>query len=268
MKNLKFIVIVLIAILEFSSCSKAPDNIIEKKLVKINWVKNETIKVFNASFEYSQEGKLISMNEEMFNYDDNSLIILSYTYAWNENSIDVIEDGIIKKLNDSTENKLTRKYTLTLENNRFAKVVYNGEEQEEYNYTYDSEGRLKHFENVISDATYEWDGDKLMSVESNNLTSSKSHKFTYGNISCVKGYNPKITLILAAEVLTIAHPELAGMKITQCIQSEDIHYYGDEQSYSYKYNYEFDKEGYITKIIETETNVKTPAINTYTLTWE
>ena len=120
--------------------------------------------------------------------------------------------------------------------NKFAKGIY------EYDYV----------------VTAIWDGDKLVSIsrgEADDVT------LKYGN-SCQKGYFPLIATMIQDNpefcLLFMAHPEIAGIRTSQLPTSVTI---TDDYSTDHStITYEFDKEGYISKI-------KTSS-STHTLTWK
>ena len=98
------------------------------------------------------------------------------------------------------------------------------------------------------DSTIVWDGDKIISMSSyigSNMT------FTYGE-SCKKGYSPLLPYLMHEyQELFYAHPEMIGARTRQLpIKIGNI-----------PISYEFDTEGYITKIY---INNSKPM----TLTWE
>ena len=101
---------------------------------------------------------------------------------------------------------------------------------------------------LYGDATIVWEGDKIVSMSSyigSNMT------FTYGE-PCKKGYSPLLPYIMHEfQEVFYAHPELIGARTRQLpIKIGNI-----------PVTYEFDNEGYITKIY---LNQSKPMI----LTWE
>ena len=269
MKKIKFMIVSLVAILGFNSCSNEFDFTDEKKLTRYTCVIDGDFKHIDRSFEYNKKGRLISAYEEQF-FKEDTYGKSSYTYNWNKKGVDVFVDNFIK-LNDTEETNTSINFTITLEKKLFAKFVYD-KEYKKYNYTYDSEGRLKRYRASVSDVTFEWEGDKLVSTVDVDIDAN--FKYKYGNISCVKGYCPIIVWENTQEMITLAHPEHAGLRTIHCPVSVDYDSEFLEVSYNYTYEYEFDEEGYITKIIETRTekinNEETTnsKIYTYTLTWE
>ncbi len=270
MKKIKFVIVALVAVLGFSSCSNEFDFSDEKKLVRCTCVFDSSFMFIDRIFEYDKKGRLASAYEEQF-YAEDIYSKGSYTYNWNKKGVDVFAEYFVKLLSDTEETNTSENFTITLENKRFAKFVYN-KEYDEYNYTYDSEGRLKRYRGSVSDVTCEWDGDKLVSAV--NIDIHDDLKYKYGNISCVKGYCPIIVWDNTQEMITLAHPERVGLRTTHCPVSVDGYseFFDDPTTYKYTYEYEFDDEGYITKIIETITekvnNEETTRGKVYTLTWE
>lgn len=265
MKNFKFIIVALVALLGFCSCSNQFDSNNEKKLVKYSCMYENNFVFYDLTFEYNEKGQVTLGRYGLYD-DETSYNIYSSRYNWGENSIEVSSDIYDSMFGDPSE--YTENYTIALENNKFSKLISDSELEEGY-YTYDSKGRLKTYKDIFSsDYVCEWDGDKLMSAKNNYSMLKIEKKFTYGNISCVKGYCPIIPATLVnTESLSAAHPEYVGLRTTQCPTSAEF-IYEDKSSTLYTYEYEFDEEGYIIKIVETEKNEK--GSNTYTtiLTWE
>lgn len=101
---------------------------------------------------------------------------------------------------------------------------------------------------LYGDATIVWEGDKIVSMSSyigSNMT------FIYGE-PCKKGYSPLLPYIMCEyQELFYAHPELIGARTKQLpIKIGNV-----------SVTYEFDNDGYITKIY---LNQSSPMI----LTWE
>ena len=111
--------------------------------------------------------------------------------------------------------------------------------------TYHSSNRVIKYD----DATIIWDGDKIVSMSSYIGTDLK---FIYGE-PCKKGYNPLLLYVMTEYQETFyAHPELIGARTRQ------LPIWIGEMSLKY----EFDNEGYITKIYINQS--KHPMV----LTWE
>ena len=269
MKNFQLVVVALVAILGFNSCSNQFESNNEKKLVKYVCVDDTNFKLLEQSIEYNEKGQAISIQDDHYFADDEYSLGL-HQFNWNENSIDATQELSVKLFGEYLDQTIN--CTITLENNRFTKFEYDVKNAIS-NYTYDKEGRMQTYIDAISDATCVWDADKLISI--NNAYYNTEHKFTYTyeNISCVKGYCPIIIKNIQTEPLPFAHPEFVGLRTKQCpISVEYTYFEGDEPvgTDHYSYEYEFDNEGYITKIIETIKiqNEDILHIQTYTLTWE
>ncbi|MBQ8421124.1 MAG: hypothetical protein IJX11_02560 [Bacteroidales bacterium] len=142
-------------------------------------------------------------------------------YTWSDNVI-MIDD----------------EYAVALENGR---VKSNSGDE---TFTYNDSNRLTKYDTT----TITWDGDKIKTISSyvgSNLS------FTYGE-PLKKGYCPLIPyLIFQYDNLSMAHPELLGVRTKQL----------PTMIGGILLTYEFDKEGYITKIYLNQSN---PMI----LTWE
>ena len=266
MKNFQLIIVTLVAILGFNSCSNQFESNNEKKLVKYVCVNDTNFKLFEQSIEYNEKGQAISIQDDHYFADDEYSLGL-HQFNWNENSIDATQELSVKLFGEYLDQTIN--CTITLENNRFTKFEYDVKNAIS-NYTYDKEGRMQTYVDAISDATCVWDADKLISID--NDAFNTEHRYTYGNISCLKGYCPIIINATQTEPLPFIHPEFAGLKTKQCPISEECTYFDEEDKpliEYYTYEYEFDNEGYITKIIETITRPDTGTrIQTHTLTWK
>ena len=269
MKNFQLIIVTLVAILGFNSCSNQFESNNEKKLVKYLCVDDTNFKLLEQSIEYNKKGQAILIQDDLY-FDDDEYSLGLHQFNWNENSIDATQDLSIKLFSDDVSNQ-TINYTITLENNLFTKFINNDSGYEMSIYTYNEDGRMQNYLDIVCDATCVWDADKLISID--NDAFNTEHKYTYGNISCLKGYCPIIIKNIQTEPLPFAHPEFVGLRTKQCpISVEYTYFEGDEPlgTDHYSYEYEFDNEGYITKIIET---IKIQDedilhIQTYTLTWK
>ncbi|MBR5002239.1 MAG: DUF4595 domain-containing protein [Bacteroidaceae bacterium] len=123
----------------------------------------------------------------------------------------------------------------------------------------------------IESITLRWDNDKLISVteeDENTYTNSKEiydYTFTYDQ-TCKKGYFPLYMCYLGrdevpdSDDITIVHPELFGLRTKQLPATVC----GGPYSVAETFAYEFDKDGYISKIIVTSGIYKW----SYTLTWK
>lgn len=244
MKKIRMFGMAMLVVLmgvSFISCGNQ-DN--EKKLVRIVADESDTL----YTFKYDDTGKLIeSRSLAQFVL---SPAILTSELIWNDDvilaanhftTIDPYTQGM--ELNDTT------KYVL--ENNLIKYI-------EDFPLTYDESGRLVDFVYICS---LIWDSDKLVEVEAE--FGDESIEYVYSKKTCRKGYNPAVLMfgfgiILGDEVLHIAHPELYGMMTSQLIESitssEGI----------LTLEYEFDREGYISKIFCTSEDIT----QTLTFSWE
>ena len=245
MKTLRMYGMALVAIVlsvSLASCSKnnnpvkGEDGVVvnEKKLTRIVSQRDTT------RFQYDGNGRLIKSDTY---YNTSTLI-------WKDNTIDL-----------DNSHSWPFKYILTIENGR----VQNEEGIEDgyIYYTYNSANRLT---DILYVADYEsqlesfqWDGDKIISISGEDYKIS----FTYKQM-CNKGYFPLFDHFCGwnDHKLYEAHPELIGIRTKELPASIT---YNDSDGYNQTTtcSYEFDTEGYITKIIMEEGN----EIETYTLTW-
>ena len=91
--------------------------------------------------------------------------------------------------------------------------------------------------------------------------------YTYGNVTCKKGYHPLLGLTDFAST----NPELVGMKTNQLPVSSTNVFYGPYPEYNYTetYEYVFDAEGYISQIkVKFIASSQDSSNYTYYLTWK
>lgn len=263
--------IALMAVLmcvNFTSCSEDDDptevknenGIVTsgKKLVKIvGKSENGSYSENFITYSYDNKGRLVAAT--VMGGEENYSSTETFDFIWGDDVIKVTKtfDFI---WGDDGNKTYTETYTLTLNNGL---VQYEDYGDGTGTYAYNSKNRFIEF----SDVEYEWrttaiwDGDKLAAISEYD----NEGKLTYGK-TCSKGYFPFIATIIGAgecEVLFMAHPEIAGMRTSQLPQSitwTHTDYSGKTDSSTDTFTYEFDKEGYISKIISEYT--------TYTLVWE
>ena len=254
--------------ISLASCSKdenpekGEDGVVinERKLIKL-------VQTKTWHSEYSNT----YTDEYTFKYDDHKLIEVvntsdndeyHYTYVWKNDEIKVIYSNY--------------NYDILLENGMV--LLY-----DESECTCDNFNRLVLSEDKENEKRIKiiWDDDKLTSF---NLYDKPYYNrdlnmtFTYGNYVCKKGYFPLLSEILEFyEPLFIAHPELIGLRtskmpttahMTESKRGGAVGFY--EADENIEYSYEFDKDGYVTKV--TETAKDNDGDKTYThvqeLTWE
>ena len=260
MKTFRLIGAALLAVLmcaNFASCSKDDDAntdtggedvvVGEKKLVKM--VSNEE----TYTFSYDNEGRLSSAIDT---YDDGDYgYKYSYKFIWGDDAVVVKYEHTGGYSSDYTET-----YTYTLKDGLVQSYV--DDDNDKGTYSYNNSNRLIKAEFTSKDWTINavWDKDKLVSVKtSDKYGSYPSSILTYGE-TCKKGYFPLISNIIELEeVLFMAHPEIAGMRTNQLPNTYSP---GDEEI---SMTYEYDKEGYISKIKLKDNDGNT---DTYTLTWK
>ena len=229
----------------FASCSEEEpdggDSSNEKKLTKLASADSH----YSFTFTYDDKGRLSKVTE-ISDYSDEE------SYLWGDNAIKC------------------ESFTITLENG-LAQHENGG--REEYVYTYNQSDRLLE----CNDMEFMWDGDKLVSVTEVEMPNSDYEttteiRFTYEE-TCRKGYNPYITGMLSigsSKYLYIGHPELLGLRTKQLpksVTSTRTNRY-NTSSETTNFSYEFDKEGYISKMKIEEIYEGESSTNTVTLTWE
>ena len=270
MKTLRFIGMALFAFLmgvNFASCSSDDDPTEEKeeggvvvsgkKLVKIVGKSADNSYSETYTFSYDNKGRLIEATES---YEgDRNNYTETYQFTWGDNAIKVIST-----FNDSNSNYTgTDTYTITLKNG----LAQNNEDGNSFIYS-NSNRIIKCTSNDKyggGEFSAIWDGDKLVSISEEDQYDAT---LTYGT-SCKKGYFPFVATMLANDAdaaLFMAHPEIAGMRTNQLpTKKTSTDNYGSEIS---TLTYEFDKEGYISKIVGEEISNGSTETYTYTLTWQ
>ena len=264
MKTFRLVSAALFAVLmcaNFASCSKDDDatntdvggndeggnqevTVSEKKLVKVVGKLGSDSETYE--FSYDDKGR-VTKSTETSNYDVNHYKG-EYQFIWGD---DAITANIKSSSNDS---EYTNNYTLTLKNG----LVQNCDTDETL--TYNSSGRIASRKYYNFTSSFLWDSDKLVS------TIYKEHEkrtYTYGE-SCKKGYCPLFIfkMEINCNLLYVANPELIGAKTTQLPTSITYSNSGKDDTTALKYD--FDKEGYISKI----TAKRDDETYTYTLTWK
>lgn len=232
-----------------ASCSKdentdSGDKSSEKKLMKIVTV-DESGNEIGLRFNYDNNGKL---NKVQFNNAEDGLNLRTYKFSWDGNVIN------FKK----PESQDTFKFTI---DDQFIRSYEDGSISHSYLYFADRLDKIDKGTDSFGKPAYIstiWNEDKL--VEITNADSGSTVKtITYGK-TCNKGYCPLIPSIIglsdyfldtndASEMgLYVAHPELIGVRTSQLpttITTTDK--WGDSESENI--SYEFDKDGYISKIL-------------------
>ena len=241
-KIFKSVVITFAAILLvfcFTSCDKVntPEPG-EKKLVKFSSLERFTADPSNGyTFVYDNNDRLVSATVK---YD--STVI--YNFIWESNVITVNKT--------SNTGSAPQSYKFVLENN----LVQYSEKGNNERCTFKYNSANKFIESSDGNSA-EWDGDKFMKFKENRIECILS----YGTI-CNKGYLPfTATVIPPAEctVLYLAHPEIGGIRTNQLPSSMDLYLAGKKSS-TMNFEYEFDQDGYVTKILSESAS--------YVLVWE
>ena len=237
MKALRLVGVALLAVVmcvNFASCSE--DDSLSKE--KIGVLKNEK-RLVKMVETWEGESDLVWT----FNYDNNGRLLKAtlgksetYDITWEDNKI------MCKVNNDYMR-------TLTLIDGLVQEVApYNAI------HTYNSANRLIDVEDIDGyGITAMWEKDKLVSFSGYEVrrTKKSDNTLTY-ETSCKKGYSPYIALLMRdmgqCVGLFMAHPELAGIRTTQLPASRTFTDNKSNDSFTETYTYEFDKDGYISKI--------------------
>uniref|UniRef100_UPI004056D120 hypothetical protein n=1 Tax=Alistipes sp. TaxID=1872444 RepID=UPI004056D120 len=260
MKRFRFIGMAVMAMLvsaNLASCSKEDgnssgfvnDDANEKKITKIvseSIVYGQTSQA-TTTFKYDSNGRLVESIEEHKGSEEGRSVA---EYVWTNNSVIYTEES------ESKWGSRTYHCKYKLSNGLVRSVDYGDGDSE--NLSYNEDGRYD------NEGTWEWDGDKLMCV-----FGDYKKLYTYGE-PCKSGYYYPIASIDASD-LFLAHPQLLGIRTKQLpVSCKGSGYYAQDLSpYTSTYEYEFDAEGYIIKMI-VEEKFDNGTINTFTdtITWE
>ena len=109
MKNFQFIIVALVAILGFNSCSNQFESNNEKKLVKYLCIDDTNFKLIERSFEYNKKGQAILIQDDLY-FDDDEYSLGVHQFNWNENSIDATQNLSIKLFGDDIRIKKRQKH--------------------------------------------------------------------------------------------------------------------------------------------------------------
>ena len=242
MKTFKFKMIgmAMIAALmtvNFVSCSNelpGGDLSNEKKLVKMSAGGG----IYN--FEYDSKGRLTTVSStDASGYHWNDL-----QFTWGDDAITVYFKDYAHGDGDDSYS-----YTLTLKDGLVSSSSLGD------TFAYNDSGRITQWNSTDdADRTIKWDGDKVVNIGFGD----ESTTITYGT-SCPKGYFAILPCLInfnnLSQQLFMAHPEIAGM-LTKHLPTK---------IYSQSWIYEFDKDGYISKIKYQEGD---KYVEYFTLTWE
>ena len=228
----------IVLCLSIISCSK--DNSkepVDKKLVKFGSLPALSDPSNGYTFVYDNNDRLVSATVK---YDST----ITYNFIW--------EGNVITVNKTSNTGSAPQSYKFVLENN----LVQYFEKGNNERCTFKYNSANKFIESSEGNSA-EWDGDKFIKFSENRIECI----LAYGTI-CNKGYLPfTATVIPPAEctVLYLAHPEIGGIRTNQLPSSMDLYLAGKKSS-TMNFDYEFDEDGYITKIINDSV--------TYVLQWE
>lgn len=255
MKTSKMVGLALVAIalgVSLTSCSKDDPTkeesgtvVNEKKLTKIDFSDGHTSYGY-ISFTYDDKGRLTKA--EQINDSDYSF---TETMIWGDDAV---------KINTS------EKYNGEEFNNSYTIPLVNGLVQSYSQYTpiYNQSNKLIEWGKERAKTTIIWDGDKLVSATKNYYDHVYDYTLTYEK-SCNKGYFPLLGDLIEVghgNYLFLAHPELLGLRTTQLPKTMS-YTYDNKDSNVDSFSYELDKEGYISKMTTTYSDV-----GSWILTWE
>ena len=251
--------------------SKEDDVVVEKekKLTKIVGVSVDEYGTDTETytFSYDKEGRLTETTHREFEDDSPH----AKQFVW--------EDGVIKVYANNYYDDDAYLHSVFNVKNGLVQVYEFPRYEYSETFTYNSSNKFigcKYVDEFgTSGRVATWNNDKMTSTSKLNEDGTPYVETTLNyKESCKKGYYPFIIDMIGVtecEIIFMAHPEIGGMRTSQL--PSDFTKTDSENS---EYNsvttceYEFDKDGYISKIIETKKAAieYESSICTYTLTWE
>lgn len=262
MKAFRIISVALAAVLMaacFAACSKMENNESQKRLAKIT-INDSSFYHLCYTFKYDDKGLLKNATLEtvLNNESSSTTLIESYDYVWNSQSIDIMATSSINGIIEEQY-----EYTYNLSEGLIRSKNYSNSTGHNISFGYDSSNRLIRF----NDLMISWDDDKLTSIETDDDEYWYHTLFTYGTTPAANGYSPLVTFSVTGEALILTHPELAGLKTNKIPLTEIT--LPNELNLQKNFEYEFDKDGYISKVIEITTQPESePWSIEYTIEWE
>jgi hypothetical protein len=275
MKTIKIIGMLVMAALigvNFTSCSNnnAKTQVVEKKLVKLtteHMGKNTNVSL-SKTFSYDTDGRL---NEATIStvLQSSDTVTHTYKYVWNTDSINVTQE--VRFSSHPTSEPKPLKYTMNISGGLVRDYMGETVTKGNATYNYDASNRLQHTNDWSINIYNEWENDKLISITRKFETGEFITTFTYGESRPVKGYLPLVPNEIPNEPLFFAHPELGGMKTCQTFESKTIKFADkpDMAGNTSLFEYELDKDGYISKITSAnQPNGNDSTATVYTFIWE
>ena len=256
----------------FASCNNNnKSQTVEKKLVKLtteHMGKNINVSL-SKTFSYDTDGRL---NEATIStvLQSSDTVTHTYKYVWNTDSINVTQE--VRLSSHPTSEPKPLKYTMNISDGLVRALMYEKDPTDNITYNYDASNRLQHTNDGSINIYNEWENDKLISITRKFETGEFITTFTYGESRPIKGYLPLVSNdITVTNPLFIAHPELGGMKTCQTFESKTIKFADkpDMAGNTSHFEYELDKDGYISKITSAnQPNGNDSTATVYTFIWE
>lgn len=239
----------------FAACSKATTDATarEKRITKIvsEYIFNGLTDESSITFKYDSRGRLAESSAMGKSYmsEWSSEWSSEVTYKWTDTAIIYTENYEYENI------PYVYEWTYILLSNGLVGTLDYGAGYSE-DLSYNADGRYNAF------GLWVWEGDKLMCTYSDYMS-----VYTYGE-PCKSGYAPLFTVY--DNSLFLVHPELIGVRTKQLpIGCTHTGYFDKEAApYSTTYEYEFDAEGYVVKIVRTNIFDNYSHIYTDIFTWE
>lgn len=241
MKKLFIIVAALFVAVSFSACSD-DDEGGGKAPTKIRYVKS--IVDDNGSFvqfDYDQQNRIIKY--EYNDHRDGSTDLFTLTY-----------NGDVVEIKEKKGPNFATTIRLNADNNATSAFTYvEGNKSTTINYTYDKGNLIRSENNDGFIYAYKWlNGNRYYDGE--NSVNPDSDKPNFPILTYSKYYTPKCNIDLTNFYFSgFVSPQsfFLGNHSANLPESE-ITYYEEQGKDGFKYSYEFDKDGYISKVTVTD----------------
>lgn len=254
MKTFRLIGMALLAVvmcLNFTSCSdddeepeRNDDGIVtnQKRLVRISSDAGDI-----AEFIYDSKGRVSTIFDNDY----------TFNYTWG--------DGVITETPKNGRDEDFTTYSLNKNSNLIRSSL---QQRSLTTYTYNSSNQLIEIKDEYSIThTYIWEEDRIVKIiETERNNDDTIYEYIYSGKKC-KGYLPLYEIFISNGVgphITYTHPELIGLRCTQL--PDQMTYRHGNYSYTEKYTYTFDKDGYLESCTTTDEDNSHSYVDTFT--WE
>ena len=266
-KVMRIAFIALLLCVGFAACGKMDNEepkATEKRLVRLSFEVEKG--GYYYTYSYDDDGHLTEAIQNMVIPDMD--ITYKFKFEWREHSIKVTETYINNRNTASSGN--VTKYTMHITDGRVQSITYDDYPSLYKKFEYDASDRIIENGDAMYKGVNVWENDKLISVTQDYGSYYNICTFTYGDSRTINGYSPLVPKIISTDPLFTVHPELAGMKTNQIFISETNTWTDNpDEVYITSYEYELDKDGYISKITsKNKMDENNTGKSVYTFTWK